>query len=177
MLPSNGWCPVPGEVGQGSQKVFTFWRHWQKTCTPKQKVFFRVRTTRLATSFHTLTTSVTHAGAEIFPLKATCDLAVFCKPLELLTWMSKCWIITHNILLLWIRGDEPICYRAPLCRLPLSNRAAQRFSHPMKPVSSRLLVSPECESSKLLVSPECFAGKQGGPHIHHPCFRSSLLNL
>ena len=41
------------------------------------------------------------------------------------------------------RGDEPICYRGALCQLSLSNRAAQLFSHTMKPVSSRLLVSPE----------------------------------
>ena len=57
-----------------------------------------------------------------------------------------------------IRGNEPICYRGPLCQLPLSNRAAQPFSHTMKLVSSRLLVSPEWESSILLVLPECFAG-------------------
>ena len=38
------------------------------------------------------------------------------------------------------RGHEPICYRGPLCQLPLSNRAAHLFSHTMKPVSSILLV-------------------------------------
>ena len=34
------------------------------------------------------------------------------------------------------RGDEPICYRGPLCQLPLSKRAAQLFSHTMKPVKN-----------------------------------------
>ena len=57
------------------------------------------------------------------------------------------------------KGDEPICNRGPLFQLPLSNRAAQHFSHTMKLVSSRLLVLPECESSRLLVSPECFTGR------------------
>ena len=49
----------------------------------------------------------------------------------------------------------------------------------MKPVSSRLLVSPECESSRLLVLPECFADRTKffcGPHVCHPCFRSYLFN-
>ena len=59
-------------------------------------------------------------------------------------------------------GDEPICYRGPLCQLPLSIRAAQLFNHTMKPVNSRLLVSPEC-----------FAGHMKffcGPHVRHPWF-------
>jgi len=50
----------------------------------------------------------------------------------------------------------------------------------MKPVSSRLLVSPECESSKLLVSPECFAGRMKffcGKHVCHPCFRTSVSSI
>jgi len=38
--------------------------------------------------------------------------------------------------LLVTRGDEPICYRGPLCQLPLSKRAAQLFSHTMKPVKN-----------------------------------------
>ena len=37
---------------------------------------------------------------------------------------------------IWSRGDEPICYRGPLCQLPLSKRAAQLFSHTMKPVKN-----------------------------------------
>jgi len=58
------------------------------------------------------------------------------------------------------------CYRGPLCHLPLSNRAAQLFRHTIKPVSSRLLVSPEC-----------FAGRMKffcGPHVRHPCSRCTI---
>jgi len=33
-------------------------------------------------------------------------------------------------------GDERICYRGPLCQLPLSKRTAQLFSHTMKPVKN-----------------------------------------
>ena len=51
------------------------------------------------------------------------------------------------------RGDEPICYRGPLCQLPLSERVAQLFSHTMKPVTSRLLVSPECFAGRIFVTP------------------------
>jgi len=80
------------------------------------------------------------------------------------------------LMVVYIRGDEPICYRGPLCQLPLSNRAVKLFSHTMKPVSSRLLVLPECESSRLLVSPECFAGRTKffcRPHVRHPWFTST----
>jgi len=38
------------------------------------------------------------------------------------------------------RGDEPICYRGPLCQLLLSKRAAQVFSHTMKPVKNEKIV-------------------------------------
>jgi len=48
-----------------------------KNLHPQPKIFFRVRTARLATSFDTFTRSVTRTGAEIFPRKATCDQAVF----------------------------------------------------------------------------------------------------
>jgi len=68
--------------------------------------------------------------------------------------MNFCGVCT-----IYHRGDEPICYCGPLCQLPLSNQAAQLFSHTMKHVSSRLLVSPECEISRLLVSPECFGAR------------------
>jgi len=37
-------------------------------------------------------------------------------------------------------GLEPICYRGPLCPLPLSKRAAQLFSHTMKPVKNEKTV-------------------------------------
>jgi len=39
---------------------------------PKQKIFFRVQTRRLAASFDASTRSVARTGAEIFPRKATC---------------------------------------------------------------------------------------------------------
>jgi len=74
ILPSNGWRPGPGEVGQ---KVHHLWRHSQKKHTPNQKNLFRVQTTRLAASFDTSTRSVTLTGTEIFPRKATCDPAVY----------------------------------------------------------------------------------------------------
>ena len=48
-----------------------------KKNAPQPKNFFRVRTTRLATSFDTLTRSVTCKEAEIFPRKATCNPADF----------------------------------------------------------------------------------------------------
>jgi len=44
----------------------------KKTATPKQKIFFRVQTRRLAASFETFTGSVEHTGLEKFPHKATC---------------------------------------------------------------------------------------------------------
>jgi len=40
MLPSNGWRPGPGKVGQSGLKVLHLWRHSQKTCTPQAKNFF-----------------------------------------------------------------------------------------------------------------------------------------
>jgi len=39
MLPSNGWRPGPGKVGQGGLKVLHIWRHSQKIRTPQQKKF------------------------------------------------------------------------------------------------------------------------------------------
>ena len=72
ILPPNGWRPGPGKVGQGGLKVLHFWRHSQKTRTPKQKIFFRVQTRRLAVSFDASTRSVTQTGAEILPRKDTC---------------------------------------------------------------------------------------------------------
>jgi len=87
-------------------------------------------------------------------------------------WHSE--LFCRRYIHLQSRGDERICCLGPVCQLPLSNRAAQRFSHNMKPISSRLLISPECESSRLLVSPECFAGRTKflcGSHVRHPCFR------
>ena len=74
ILPSNGWRPRPGEVGQ---KVFHLWCHSQKNPDPQPKNIFQVQTTRLAESFDTSTRSVTLTGAEIFPRKATHDPAVF----------------------------------------------------------------------------------------------------
>jgi len=51
----------------------------KKPAPPKQKIFFRVETTRLAVSFDTSTRSVTRTGAEIFPRKATCDPTIFLR--------------------------------------------------------------------------------------------------
>jgi len=65
-----------------------------------------------------------------------------------------------------LRDDEPICYRRPLCQLPLNKRAAQHFSHIMKPVknkkkrsSTETNIKRKSISSRLLVLPECFAGR------------------
>jgi len=35
ILPSIGWRPGPGKVGQGGLKVFHLWRHSQKIRTPQ----------------------------------------------------------------------------------------------------------------------------------------------
>jgi len=45
-------------------------------------------------------------------------------------------------------GDEPICYRGPLCRLPLSKRAAQLFSHTMKPLKTKKIVHQQKQTTK-----------------------------
>jgi len=72
ILPPNSWRPGPGKVGQGGVKVLHLWRHSQKTCNLKQKIFFRVQTRRLAASFETITGSAEHSELEKFPRKATC---------------------------------------------------------------------------------------------------------
>jgi len=79
ILPSNDWCPGPGEVGQGGLKVLHLWRHSQKTRTPQPKNFFQVQTIRLTASFDTSTRSLTRTGVDIFPHTATCDPAVFLR--------------------------------------------------------------------------------------------------
>jgi len=64
------------------------------------------------------------------------------------------------------RGDETICYRGRICQLPLSKRAAQVFSHSMKPVKnekhcssteswSRLNASRAAHSSSLAYTISC----------------------
>ena len=53
--------------------------------------------------------------------------ALVCK------WNSPFLIVGHSCR---PGGCESICYRGPLCQLPLSNRAAQLFSHTMKPVKN-----------------------------------------
>ena len=53
-------------------------------------------------------------------------------------------------LALWlvaIRGDESICYRGSLCKLPLSKRAAQLFSHTMKPVKMKKIVHQQKQTT------------------------------
>ena len=69
ILQPNGWRLKPGKVGQGSLKVLYLWRHSQKPASPKQKIFFRVQTRRLATSFETFTGSVEHTRPEKFRAK------------------------------------------------------------------------------------------------------------
>ena len=44
----------------------------KKPASTKQKIFFRVQTKRLATSFETFTGSVENTGPEKFPREATC---------------------------------------------------------------------------------------------------------
>jgi len=72
ILPPNGWRQGPGKVGQGGLKVLHLWCHWQRTCNPQAKNFFRVQTRRLAASFDTFTGSVEHTVPEKFLCKATC---------------------------------------------------------------------------------------------------------
>jgi len=76
----------------------------KKPAPPKQKIFFRVQTTRLFASFDALTRSVTGTGAEIFPCKATCESAVFLQiawinpdvVLILMIWTMSLWK-THTL--------------------------------------------------------------------------------
>jgi len=51
ILPPNGWRPGPGKVGQGGLKVLHLWRRSQKNRSPRQKIFFRVQSARLAGLF------------------------------------------------------------------------------------------------------------------------------
>jgi len=62
-----------------AKKFSTYDVTHKKHTPPNKKIFFRVQTTSLATSFDTSTRSVTHTGAEIFPHKATSDPAVFLR--------------------------------------------------------------------------------------------------
>jgi len=39
ILPSNGWRPGPGKVGQDDLKVLHLWRHSQKPTPPSKKFF------------------------------------------------------------------------------------------------------------------------------------------
>jgi len=50
--------------------------------------------------------------------------------------INACMRMEIRLLCICSRGDEPICYRGPLCQLLLSKRAAQFFSHTMKPVEN-----------------------------------------
>jgi len=43
ILPSNGWHPGPGEVGQGGRAVLHLWHHSQKIRTLNQKIVFECR--------------------------------------------------------------------------------------------------------------------------------------
>jgi len=40
ILPSNGWRPGPGEVGQGGLKPLHLWYHSQKIHIPQAKKIF-----------------------------------------------------------------------------------------------------------------------------------------
>jgi len=58
-LPFNGLGPGPGKVGQGGGlKSSTDDVTHKKSVLPKQTIFFRVQTRRLAASFEPLTRSV-----------------------------------------------------------------------------------------------------------------------
>jgi len=76
-------------MGQGGLKVFTYDITHRQPAPPKQKIFFRVQSTRLATFFDIFAGSLERTGAEIFIRKATFESAAFCEPLEL-TRLSKC---------------------------------------------------------------------------------------
>jgi len=54
---------------------------------------------------------------------------------------------SHQIKLTTARGDEPICYRGPLCQLPLSKRAAQLFCQAMKPVKNEKIVHQQKQTT------------------------------
>ena len=70
ILPSNGWHPGPGKVGQGGLEVLHLWCHLQKICISKQRTFFECRLENLA-SFEPFTGSVALNGQEKFLHKAT----------------------------------------------------------------------------------------------------------
>ena len=42
ILPPNSWCPGPGKVSHGGQKVLHLWRHSQKNRTHQAKKFFSI---------------------------------------------------------------------------------------------------------------------------------------
>jgi len=56
-------------VGPGGPRVLHYDVTHKEPARPKQKIFFRVQTRRLAASFDASTRSVTRTGAEIFPGK------------------------------------------------------------------------------------------------------------
>jgi len=47
----------------------------------------------------------------------------------------------------YARGNEPICYRGPLCQLPLSKRAAQLFSRTRKPAKTKKIVHQQKQTT------------------------------
>jgi len=75
-LSSNSWRPGPGEVARVTKMSSTYDVTDKKRASPKQKKFFQVKTTSLATCFDALTRSVTRTGVEIFLRKPTCESAV-----------------------------------------------------------------------------------------------------
>ena len=83
-MPSNGWRPGPGKVGQGCLKVLHLWRHSQKIRTPQPKKFFCLQATRLATSFELLTESVALTGLEKFQRKAMWVSVFFSRKSQIL---------------------------------------------------------------------------------------------
>jgi len=48
-----------------AQKLLHLWRHLQKSATPKQKIFFRVQSRRLADSFEPLNSSLAQSAEEL----------------------------------------------------------------------------------------------------------------
>jgi len=71
----------------------------------------------------------------------SCAVMWFCR---LVKWQC---IFCHQWQKLCCRGDEPICYRGPLCQLPLSNRATQLFSHTTNPVKTKKIVHQQKQTT------------------------------
>jgi len=89
ILPSNGWCLGPDEVGQGGQKVLHLWRHSQKN-VPPTKTYFSIanyKTCRIFWHFDQVRNP--YRSWDIPMQSHVRSSCFFCEPLKL-TRMSKC---------------------------------------------------------------------------------------